>query len=696
MSRREQRSVRSRATEPPRALVADANATSRAEVVAALRAAGFETTVATTGRRALELARAMPDVVVLDDELPDAGGFEVARAIRAGATTAAIPIVHLAASYAGREERLLGAGHGATAYLRYPIEPPALVATIRSLMRAHRVEEARNAAALEWQATFDAISDMVFLLDGGGAIVRANRAAAAGLRRPVTTLAGTRWMDAMSATYAELDDASLGAAIANRRAAILEVRAADHWLRVAVDPLPEHLVHHGAVVCVVTDISGRKQAEHDLSAALVAAQRARASAEAANAAKGDFLATMSHEIRTPINAILGYAQLLDMGIPGPVSDEQRAQLDRLRRGAMHLLRLVNEVFDLVTADSGRMRVERERASVSDVLADVLAIGRPAALSRGIAIADLDGDGSLFFVGDVGRVRQILVNLVSNAVKFSPPGARVSIRSELGSPPAAVGLDAARPYIGIHVTDAGVGVSAQRLDEIFEPFVQGETGNTRTWGGSGLGLTVSRRLARLMAGDITVSSELGHGSSFTLWLPAAPRETVVEAPAWPASRRTNYDPALFAELGRIVASSAVRIGRALVARMRRDAGFPPAGGLGDAQLLDHIPAYVTDLGLAMLAVSEVGVEASTLLQDGSAIRTEIAERHGAQRRRLGWSAQQVAREYDLLLDELDRAVRGRAVAGDPQLDSAIELIERLVAQSRAASLRGHREAGGTDA
>jgi PAS domain S-box-containing protein len=555
----------------------------------------------------------------------------------------------------------------------------------------------RLAPDSEWQSTFDAICDCVFVIDHDGAVTRANRAATNALARASGEIVGKRWVELMCLALPGLDDTSLDEAVQRRERVVMEMKTNPYWLRVTVDPLPDRAGVPGGMVCVVSDITQRKQSEMERVALLTAAERARAIAESAYAAKSEFLATMSHEIRTPINAILGYAQLLDMGIAGSVSEEQRAQIDRLRRSAAHLLRLVNEVFDLATVDAGRMRVEREQVAVDEVIEDALAICRPLAQTRGITIV---GDGQarrILFVGDVGRVRQILVNLLSNAVKFSSPGDQISIHSELAYPPAQSILDSERKYLAISVRDEGIGMSGEQMLELFEPFVQGETGRTRAWGGSGLGLAISRRLARLMAGDITVTSELGKGSSFTLWLPPSDDQSLVSTTEQPSTARRTapFDPLMFAEIGRTLAKDALGIGHAIVARIRTSDVLPPAGALGDAQLVDHIPAYVVDLGLALVIVSEVGVEASGLLHDGNAIRSEIAERHGAQRRRIGWSIRHVELEYDLLLEELDRLLRARSTAGEAQLDGAIELISRLVAQSRVASVRGHREAGETE-
>jgi hypothetical protein len=280
-----------------------------------------------------------------------------------------------------------------------------------------------------------------------------------------------------------------------------------------------------------------------------------------------------------------------------------------------------------------------------------------------------------------------------------------MKCETAEPPAAAATSPDRRYVGICVSDSGVGVSAEQLRSIFEPFVQGDSGTTRAWGGSGLGLAISRRLARLMGGDITVTSTLGHGSSFTLWVPAGDDQSLIETAEQRSPRPANapFDPIILSQLGRIVSSSSLGVANAVMLRLRTDTRFAQTSMLSDAQLIDHLPAYIVDLGLALIIVAEVGLEASALLHDGSAIRTEIAERHGAQRRRIGWTVQQVETEYDVVREELERLLRGRHTpvtdAPDTRAEAhaagAVELISRLLEQARAASVRGFKEASGVD-
>jgi signal transduction histidine kinase len=235
-------------------------------------------------------------------------------------------------------------------------------------------------------------------------------------------------------------------------------------------------------------------------------------AERANRAKSEFLANMSHEIRTPINAMLGYADLMEMGIDGPLSEKQRAHLQRIRLSGQHLVSLIDDLLDFARLETARISVEHLTAPAADAVETALTVIDPQAAAKNVEL-QVNVEPNALYVGDPRRVEQILVNLLGNAVKFTPAGGNVRLDCRTVS---ANGNAARTEFI---VEDNGIGIAQDRLQTIFEAFVQAEGGYTREHGGSGLGLTISNRLAAMMGGDISVQSEEGVGSRFTLSLPS---------------------------------------------------------------------------------------------------------------------------------------------------------------------------------
>lgn len=277
------------------------------------------------------------------------------------------------------------------------------------------------------------------------------------------------------------------------------------WASVVITALRDESGELVGFAKVTRDLTERRLAEHQ---ALEDARRL-ATAEAANRAKGEFLATMSHELRTPLNAIGGYIDLLLLGIRGELNDQQREDLIRVQRSHKHLLAIINDLLNFSRLEVGRVSYEIAPVRMADVLGAVHAMMGPLAATGKIGLDWDDCDEQAIVLADESKLEQILINLLTNALKFSQAGDTVSISCHDGD-----------DQVRITVRDTGIGIAEDKLESIFEPFVQIGRSLSSAHEGTGLGLAISRDLARAMNGDLTVRSQPGEGSEFTLTLPDA--------------------------------------------------------------------------------------------------------------------------------------------------------------------------------
>ncbi|MFN2565821.1 MAG: sensor histidine kinase [Gemmatimonadaceae bacterium] len=277
------------------------------------------------------------------------------------------------------------------------------------------------------------------------------------------------------------------------------------WANVVITALRDQAGRLVGFAKVTRDLTERRLAEQRA----IEDTRRVAAAEAANHAKTEFLTSMSHELRTPLNAIAGYADLLALGIGGELSDEQKSYIDRLRRSQQHLLAIITDLLNFGRIEAGEVTYDIQPLHLSAVVDAVLPMVEPQAAAKQLAFDRGDCGTHIIARADRAKVEQILLNLLSNAVKFTASGGRIS-----------VSCDATNERAALIVRDTGVGIPAEKLEAIFEPFVQ--IGRSLTTGheGTGLGLAISRDLARAMGGDVTAESGLGEGSVFTLMLPKA--------------------------------------------------------------------------------------------------------------------------------------------------------------------------------
>jgi signal transduction histidine kinase len=229
----------------------------------------------------------------------------------------------------------------------------------------------------------------------------------------------------------------------------------------------------------------------------------------ANAAKAQFLAMMSHELRTPLNAIGGFTELMELGLRGPVTPEQVEDLGRIRRNKDLLVSIITDILDFSRTDAGALTIEMEPVAIAPLITDVVDAVRTQMAAKGVELEADDVPPDAVVRGDRKKILQVLLNLLSNAMKFTEPGGEVGIDTVVDE-----------GTVRIDVRDTGSGISAAQLETIFEPFVQADASLTRRTGGTGLGLAIARQLTRAMGGTVTVRSQLGAGSTFSLTLPRA--------------------------------------------------------------------------------------------------------------------------------------------------------------------------------
>ncbi len=258
---------------------------------------------------------------------------------------------------------------------------------------------------------------------------------------------------------------------------------------------------------LASELARRAAVAIDNARLFSAAEDARVNAERANAAKSDFLAMMSHELRTPLNAISGYAELLETGVRGKLTPAQLADVHSIQRSQAHLLSIINDMLNFAKLEAGKVQFQHVKTTLNPLLDGIEELIRPQLREKNLAYEYQPFDRRSTVTIDGEKFQQILLNLLSNAVKYTDEGGRVCLEWEID------GSD-----IVVRVSDTGKGIPHDKLQAIFEPFVQVEPLRTRVTGGAGLGLAISRDIARAMGGDITVESKPWKGSTFTLRLP----------------------------------------------------------------------------------------------------------------------------------------------------------------------------------
>ncbi|QYY28015.1 response regulator [Cupriavidus pinatubonensis] len=501
----------------PLVLVVDDNPVTRYATVRVLATAGFRTVEAEIGQRALEIADVSVSAVVLDVNLPDIDGFQVCRILRGRPETATIPVVHLSATYMADCDKVRGLDAGASAYLTHPAEPAILVATISSLIRASAAEQSLRESEARFRAIYHQAIGGICTLDLSGRFVDVNPAMVTLLQRsgaelagqPVAEFAPQDWRERVAESTGRLQEHGWQGTfpLCNAQGEIMHLE----WSISAV-------LQSGVKVAVVSNITDRVNLERQREQLIEREQAARAAMERLNRMKDDFIAILSHELRSPLNVISIWTHVLNQHIN---SDEGRRGLAAVERNIAIQRRLIADLVDVSMLNVGKLKLELERVNPAELVRVAVESMQRQAQERNVTLVTemppVLADAAWL---DPARFEQILWNLVSNAIKFSPEGGivRIEVASNGGA-------------LRVRVIDHGRGITAEFLPLLFDRFTQSEDANRRQHGGLGLGLAIVRQLVEMHGGTVQASSAgVGLGSTFEVTIPlTAPARSDEDAP-----------------------------------------------------------------------------------------------------------------------------------------------------------------------
>ncbi|MDP9034487.1 MAG: response regulator [Myxococcota bacterium] len=513
----------------PSILIVDDNAANLLAFEAILTPLGHRTVKARSAEDALrQLLQRDFALILLDVQMPEMNGFELAALLKSHSRLAHVPIIFVTALNRDDAHVFKGYSHGAVDYLLKPFDPEMLRVKVNVFIELHRRQETiRRQTALLHQHELrelerrkdqrfhqltEAMPLPMWSVTATGEVSVSNRAWSeySGLRTEQTgSFIDARFVHPrdIEAARARWQEGTRAAEPFDAEWRLLRDRDnAYRWHLLRAVPQQSGLDSHGQWIVTATDIHAQRTAEEERSRLFEQEQRAREAAEATNRMKDEFLANVSHELRTPLNAILGWARMLRMGMLGP--GRLPDAIATIERSAQAQARLVDDMLDVSRIVNGKLRLQLGPVDLAKVVLDAVETVRPMAETKGVALAYEKELADPSMVGDASRLQQVVWNLISNAVKFTPKGGRVEVR-----------LTGEAGTACITVKDTGIGMSPELLPHVFERFRQGDGTTTRPHDGLGLGLAIVRHLIELHKGHVRAESAgPGEGSTFTVTLP----------------------------------------------------------------------------------------------------------------------------------------------------------------------------------
>ncbi|MDP0501694.1 MAG: response regulator [Verrucomicrobiota bacterium JB022] len=483
-------------------LIIDDQETNRYTLRRYLERAGYVVMEAGTGEEGLQLAERGPSLIILDVKLPDMIGYQVCRQLRAHERTSSIPILQTSAAFVDSDDVIEGLESGADGYLRDPIRPRELIATVNSLLRMRRAEQRADRLSHRWEVCLDSLPQFVWILNEQGKVTYSNRrwrehAALLKVDPTEAFIDEVVHPDDRSALQAEWTTAIRDKQQFANEYRLRTAEGEYRWQLVRVIPLRSANESADYWVASSTDIHTQKQAQ-------VAMVVAKEEAEAASRAKSNFLSNMSHEIRTPLTSIIGMAEILKE----KADLELQEMADLLHSNSQRLLATINSVLDLARLESGKTKLSIKPVDLCQEIRETASIMKLQARDAGNELSLEGCDDGLPIEADQSALHRVLVNLLGNSIKFTQNG-RICIK-----------VERAEQMARFTVEDTGRGISPEFRERLFRPFEQESSGEDRRHEGSGLGLAITYQLVQLMNGRIEVQSEVDQGTRFIVSLPLA--------------------------------------------------------------------------------------------------------------------------------------------------------------------------------
>jgi two-component system, NtrC family, sensor kinase len=465
-------------------LVVDDRPANRYTVAHALKRAGYDVIEAETGTQALELARQVPSAIILDVKLPDILGYEVCRRLKANPRTSHIPILQLSSAFIDNESRVYALESGADAYLTQPVEPNVLVATVRSLVKTHEAESLAKLSSKQWQATFDALSEGVAVLDESGKILRCNRAMAGLLELSYTDVEG-RALD-------EILDGHLSSLLANdNQVKVEEVTYGSRYIRARIEPVFLNDEPTGSIL-VLADFTSRRMAEH---AALMNERLA---------ATGRMAHTIAHEINNPLEAITNLLFLLKSPQTGP--KEAAEYLSSAEDEVARVSRIAKQILTFHRESATPISVD-----LSSLMEDVLALNNRVIVEKNLDVQREWRQG-ICVEGFPAQLRQVFSNILRNAIDASESRRKIRIRISH----SLLGQECKEKAARITVADNGTGIAKENVARVFDAFF-----TTKELKGTGVGLWLSSTIIQEHRGRIQLKTSVSPhrtGTTVSILLP----------------------------------------------------------------------------------------------------------------------------------------------------------------------------------